>query len=138
LDHLIRLVDDLLEMSRITRGTFVLRKERIELADVVRNAVETSKPLIESAQHSLTVALPEEPLWLEGDPVRLAQIVANLLNNAARYTEDRGKISVRAEREGNMAVISVTDTGIGIEPDVLPHVFEMFQRGTESAGRGGG
>src|SRR5690606_15613084 len=101
LDHLIRLVDDLLEMSRITRGTFALRKERIELADVVRNAVETSRPLIEAAQHELTVTLPNEPLWLEGDPVRLAQIVANLLNNAARYTENRGRVDVSAERDGD-------------------------------------
>jgi PAS domain S-box-containing protein len=138
LDHLIRLVDDLLEMSRITRGTFTLRKERIQLADVLRNAIDTSKPLIESAHHSLSVMLPEEPLWLEGDPVRLAQIVANLLNNAARYTEDRGRICVRAERQGDMAEISVIDTGIGIAPDVLPRVFEMFERGTEIAARGGG
>lgn len=138
LDHLIRLVDDLLEMSRITRGTFTLRKERIEVAQVVRNAVETSTPLIDAAHHELTVELPEEPLWLEGDPVRLAQIVANLLNNAARYTEDRGRITVRAERQGSFAFISVADTGIGIDPDKLPRVFEMFERGTDSAGRGGG
>jgi|GEM_PF-665249 len=138
LDHLIRLVDDLLEMSRITRGTFALRKERIQVADVVRNAVETSRPLIEAAHHELTVTLPEEPLWLEGDPVRLAQIVANLLNNAARYTEDRGRIIVRAEKRGDAAEISVIDTGIGIDPETLPRVFEMFRRGTDSAMRGGG
>jgi len=138
LDHLIRLVDDLLEMSRITRGTFALRKERIELADVVRNAVETSKPLIEGAHHELVISLPDEPLWLEGDPVRLAQIIANLLNNASRYTEDRGRIEVRAERNGEHALVSVTDSGIGIAPEMLPRVFEMFQRGSESGVRGGG
>src|SRR5690606_25703095 len=116
LDHLIRLVDDLLEMSRITRGTFALRKERIELADVVRNAVETRGPLTEAAQHELPIKLPDEALWLEGAPVRLAQIVANLLDDGARYTGGRGRIVVSAERRGDMAVISVADTGIGIEP----------------------
>src|SRR5690606_22017402 len=84
------------------------------------------------------ISLPDEPLWLEGDPVRLAQIIANLLNNASRYTEDRGRIEVRAERNGEHALVSVTDSGIGIAPEVLPRVFEMFQRGSESGVRGGG
>jgi CheY-like chemotaxis protein len=134
--HLVRLVDDLLEMSRISRGALTLRKERVELAAIVRNAIETSEPLIESAGHSLRVSLPEQPLWLEGDAVRLAQIIANLLNNAARYTDDRGQILVRAERQRDTAVIAVLDSGIGIEPGTLPRVFEMFSRGAE-AGRHG-
>src|SRR5690606_587573 len=138
LNHLVRLVDDLLEMSRISRGALVLRKEKVELADVLRNAVETSRPLIEAARHTLTVTLPGEPLWLDGDPVRLAQIVANLLNNAAKYTEDRGRITLRAERRGDMAEISVIDTGTGIDPEDLPRVFEMFTRGMEHAGQAGG
>ena len=135
LSHLVRLVDDLLEMSRISRGTLVLRKEKVELADVVRNAVETSKPLIDAARHTLQVSVPEESLWLEGDPVRLAQIVANLLNNAARYTDNGGQISLLAARRGEEATIRVIDNGIGIEPEALPRVFEMFSRGAEIAGR---
>ncbi len=138
LKHLIRLVDDLLEMSRISRGALVLRQEKVELADIVHNAVETSEPLLEAARHTLTVTLPDEPLWLDGDPVRLAQIVANLLNNAAKYTEDRGRITLRAERRGDTAEISVIDTGIGIDPEDLPRVFDMFTRGIEHAGQAGG
>ncbi|MEJ7688892.1 MAG: PAS domain-containing sensor histidine kinase, partial [Variovorax sp.] len=137
--HLVRLVDDLLEMSRISRGTLSLRRERVALATVVGNALETSDPLVKAAGHALVVELPDEPMWLEGDPVRLAQIVANLLNNAAKYTENNGRIVVRAWREssGN-AAISVTDNGIGIEPDMLPRLFEMFSRGNRDSGRNQG
>jgi len=93
---------------------------------MLRSAVETSRPLIESARHELTVELPEEPVTLMADPVRLAQIVANLLNNAAKYTEDGGRISLSARRENNHAVISVRDSGVGIPVDVLPRVFDLF------------
>jgi PAS domain S-box-containing protein len=134
-NHLVRLVDDLLEMSRISRGTLSLRDERVPLETVVRNAVETSEPLVQAARHTLTVDLPDEPLWLQGDPVRLAQILANLLNNAARYTDDGGDIVVRARREGEQAVIAVRDNGIGIAPDVMPRMFEMFSRGHRETGR---
>jgi PAS domain S-box-containing protein len=134
-NHLVRLVDDLLEMSRISRGTLSLRDERVPLETVVRNAVETSEPLVQAARHTLTMDLPGEPLWLQGDPVRLAQILANLLNNAARYTDDGGTIVVRARREGEQAVISVRDNGIGIAPDVMPRMFEMFSRGHRETGR---
>jgi PAS domain S-box-containing protein len=137
-NHLVRLVDDLLEISRISRGTFSLRKERVELAAVVRNAVETSDPLIRAGRHALVVELLDEPQWLEGDPVRLAQILANLLNNAAKYTPDGGHITLRAWREGGRAAISVRDTGIGIEPDALPRMFEMFSRGDRDSGHGQG
>jgi PAS domain S-box-containing protein len=132
---LVRLVDDLLEISRINRGTFALRKERVEVTTIVRNAVETSEPLIQAGRHRLSVSLPEEPLWLEGDPVRLAQILANLLNNAAKYTDEGGKISVHARRRDDAVIVSVLDNGVGIAADALPRMFEMFSRGDRSSGR---
>jgi CheY-like chemotaxis protein len=132
-NHLVRLVDDLLEMARITRGRLELRRERVEVATVVRNAVETSDPLIQAAGHRLTVSLPGEPLWVDGDPVRLAQILANLLNNSARYTERGGEIAVHARREDGMAAIAVRDNGSGIPPQILPEIFEMFSRGERGA-----
>jgi signal transduction histidine kinase/DNA-binding response OmpR family regulator len=134
-DHLVRLVDDLLEVSRISRGTFELRLERVELATVVRNAVDTSNPLIHAAGHQLTVSMPREPLWLDGDPVRLAQILANLLNNAATYTEHGGRISVQAWREDGHALVAVRDNGTGIAADALPRMFQMFHRGSASSRR---
>jgi PAS domain S-box-containing protein len=136
--HLIRLVDDLLEVSRISRGVFSLRKERVELAMVVRNAVETSDPLIQAAGHSLVVDLPPTPLLLEGDHVRLTQVLANLLNNAATYTEKTGLIVVRAVAQHGQAVISVRDDGIGIEADALPRLFRMFNRGDRDSARNQG
>ena len=138
LNQLVRLVDDLLEMSRISRGAFELRNERVELGAVVTNAIETSDPLITAARHELSVSLPEKPLWIEGDPVRLAQIVANLLNNAANYTAPGGRIKVRAQEQDGMATVSVTDNGDGIAADLLPGVFEIFSRGRQSAGREAG
>jgi PAS domain S-box-containing protein len=134
-NQLVRLVDDLLEMSRISRGTLSLRRERVPLEAMVRNAVEANAPLAEASHHTLTVELPAEPLWLEGDPVRLAQILANLLNNAARYTDDGGRIAVRARREDGEVVISVRDNGIGIGADVMPRMFEMFSRGHRETGK---
>jgi PAS domain S-box-containing protein len=136
--HLVRLVDDLLEMSRISRGVFELRRERVELAHVVRNAIETSGPLIEAANHELSVSLPEEPLCLDGDPVRLAQILANLLNNAAKYTEPGGKISVRARRHDGIVAVSVRDNGVGLTRDALPRLFDMFSRVDHASGRSQG
>ena len=130
--HMVRLVDDLLEISRITRGTFELRREPVELATVVRNAIETSDPLIQAAGHRLEVVLPEEPLVVDGDPVRLAQVLSNLLNNSAKYTDPGGAISIRAHREAGTAVIAVRDSGRGIRPEVLPRLFEMFRRDTLS------
>jgi signal transduction histidine kinase len=124
--HMVRLVDDLLEISRITRGKIELRKERVELAAVVRSAVETSRPLIEAARHQFTLALPQEAVVVEADPVRLAQVIANLLNNAAKYTEEGGQVWLSARREGGEAVVSVRDTGLGIPPEMLPRVFDMF------------
>jgi signal transduction histidine kinase/ActR/RegA family two-component response regulator len=125
-DHLIRLVDDLLEVSRITRGRIELRRETVELAAVVRSAVDASRSLIDAAGHQLALTLPAEPVLLDADPVRLAQVISNLLNNAAKYTDRGGQIWLSARVEDRQAVISVRDTGVGIPPAMLPHVFEMF------------
>ena len=133
-DHLVRLVDDLLDVSRISRGKIELRRERVELATVVRNAVETSHPLIEAAGHQLTVSLPREPLWLDGDPVRLAQILANLLNNAAKYTEPAGASRCRRGARTATRSIAVRDNGAGIAADALPRLFEMFHAAAPRAG----
>ncbi|HJU74975.1 MAG TPA: ATP-binding protein [Gemmatimonadaceae bacterium] len=127
-----RLVDDLIDVARITGNKFELKKERLDLATVVSAAVETSRPVIDTYGHVLTVAMPGEPVALEGDLTRLAQAVANLLNNAAKYTPHGGTISVRAEGQGSEAVIFVRDTGVGISPDMLPRVFDMFTQATAS------
>jgi PAS domain S-box-containing protein len=127
--HLVRLVDDLLEMSRISRGVLELRPERVDLSAIVRNAIETSQPLIERAGHRLDLTLPQRTLWLDGDPVRLAQILSNLLNNSAKYTPAGGRICVHAWKEADGVVIAVKDNGMGIAPEALPRIFEMFSRG---------
>jgi PAS domain S-box-containing protein len=137
-NHLVRLVDDLLETSRISRGTLVLRKELVEIAAIVRNAVETVAPLIQAAGHHFTVTMPDDPVWVEGDPVRLAQIVANLLDNAAKYTDDGGRISVDARQVDGFVKISVRDNGTGIAAAMLPQMFEMFSRGERTTRRGQG
>jgi signal transduction histidine kinase len=124
--HMVRLVDDLMEVSRITRGKINLRKERVELAAILRSAVETSRPLIEAARHQLAITVPTEPLTLEADSVRLSQVIANLLNNAAKYTEEGGQIWLTARREGNEVSVSIRDTGLGIPGEMLPRIFDMF------------
>jgi len=126
--HLVRLVDDLLEIARISRGTFELRRGRVELGSIVENAVETSEPLLRTAGHELTVSLPKERLFLEGDSTRLTQILANLLNNAAKYTDAHGHIWLTARVVTGEVVISVRDDGIGIDPAELSRIFEMFSR----------
>jgi signal transduction histidine kinase/ActR/RegA family two-component response regulator len=125
-EQLVRLVDDLLDISRIMRGKIELRRAPVELATVVARAVETSQPLIDAGTHELTIALPSEPLWLHGDLVRLAQVVSNLLNNAAKYTEKGGKIWLIGAREKEMAVVRVRDTGIGIAPEMRSRIFSLF------------
>ncbi|RPI41656.1 MAG: response regulator, partial [Betaproteobacteria bacterium] len=135
-DHLVRLVDDLLETSRITRGVLELRKQRIEVASVVANAIETTEPLMQSAGHALTVSVPAQPLWLEGDPVRLSQILANLLNNAAKYTAPGGEIALRVEPREKVVRIGVRDNGRGIDAEALPRIFDMFRR-NQRLGNGG-
>jgi PAS domain S-box-containing protein len=124
--QLIRLVDDLLDVSRVMRGKIELRKERVELASIVARAVETAQPLIDAHMHTLSVSLPDESLPLDADPVRLSQVVSNLLTNAAKYTDLNGRIGIMAAREGDEAVVRVRDTGIGLAPDLLPHVFDLF------------
>ena len=121
-----RLIDDLLDVARITSNKLELRREQIELRDVLKAAVETSRPLIEQGGHKLTVRSPSAPIHIDGDPVRLAQVVSNLLNNAAKYTERGGRIWLTATRKGNDAVIKVRDTGIGISAEVMPQIFQMF------------
>ncbi len=124
--QMVRLVDDLLDVSRITRGLIELRKEKVELAAVLQNAIETSRPMLDAGRHQLTVALPPTPVSLDADPIRLAQVVANLLNNSAKYTEPGGHVRLTAAAEGGEAVVRVQDTGVGIPADMLPRVFEMF------------
>jgi signal transduction histidine kinase len=124
--HMVRLVDDLMEVSRITRGKIRLQKAPLDLADAVATAVETSRPLVEAARHSLSVSLSPEPLKVEGDPMRLAQVLANLINNAVKYTDPGGRIAVDVRREDASAVITVSDNGVGIAPAALPNVFDMF------------
>ena len=133
LQQMVRLIDDLLDVSRITRGHVELRRERVSLGTILQLAIETSRPLIESRQHVLRVDAPPETLYLRGDPTRLAQVFANLLNNSAKYSEAGGLITVRVEPEGDQVTVTVADKGIGIEPEMLPRVFEMFTQ----AGRPG-
>lgn len=126
LDHLVRLVDDLLDVSRIARDKLELRKTRVELASIIHQAVEICCPVTGSEDPVVEVALPEQPVYLDGDPVRLAQVFSNLLNNACKYTRRGGKISVTAEPQGSKVVVSVKDSGIGIPPGQLEGIFEMF------------
>ncbi|MFL6631530.1 MAG: ATP-binding protein [Massilia sp.] len=126
LDHLVHLVDDLLDVARITRGQVELKPALVPLADVLNAAVETSLPLIETSRHRLDVRLPAEPLQLHADATRITQVVSNLLNNAAKYTPRGGHIVLAAERDGEQALIAVSDNGIGIPPESLGEVFRMF------------
>ena len=121
-----RMVDDLLDVSRITQGKFKLQKSPVALAAIIAAAIESSESLIKARQHELHIACSSETIWLEGDVARLVQVVANLLNNAAKYTQLGGQIWLTAERDGNEGVIKVRDTGIGIPPALLTRVFEPF------------
>jgi PAS domain S-box-containing protein len=136
--HLTRLVDDLLDVSRIMRNRIELRKERVDLATVFARALETAQPLIAGQQHQLSVSLPATPVVLECDPVRMAQVVGNLLLNAAKYTDQAGSISLTAERVDGEVVICVRDTGVGIDPELLPHVFDLFTQADRSLARSQG
>jgi PAS domain S-box-containing protein len=131
-DHLVRLVDDLMDVSRITRGKIEMRKEPHDLGSIVLSAIETSRPAIEAGRHQFTLSLPAEPVVVEADFVRLTQVIANLLNNAAKYTDNGGHISLVAEREAAEAVIRVRDDGIGIAPQMMPRLFEMFAQAEDS------
>lgn len=135
--HLVSLVDDLLDVSRITRGRIELRKERVDVAEIVARAVETASPLLEQQRHYVHVDVPRG-LRLEADPARLAQVVANLLTNAAKYMEPGGHIDVSARKEGDALVMCVRDTGIGIDPALLPTIFDMFVQERQSLARSQG
>ncbi len=126
LRHMIRLIDDLLDLSRISRGKIELRKSPVDLATILQHAVETSRPVIAKSGHELTISLPAEPILVEADVTRLAQAFANLLNNAAKYTENGGRISLTAERCDEDVVVRVKDNGIGIPSHMLTRVFDMF------------
>jgi PAS domain S-box-containing protein len=136
--HLARLVDDLLDVSRITRGKINLRLEVVELATVLARAVEASRPLIEERQHRLTVEMPKDPLPVRGDAVRLTQIFLNLLNNAAKYTANHGEIRVVAARDHGTVVVRVRDNGMGIPPEILAHIFDPFTQAQRSLDRSEG
>ena len=134
-----RLIDDLLDIARITSNKLELRKERIALRDVINSAVETSRPLIEQRGHELTVELPPQPIYINGDLVRLAQVISNLLNNAAKYTDCSGRIWLSVVRQNGSALVRVSDTGIGITTEMLPQIFQMFaQADRAAAGSPGG
>jgi PAS domain S-box-containing protein len=134
LAHLVHLVDDLMDVSRITRGKLELRREQLSLEAVLQAALETSRPLIEAARHDLTVNMPQVPVYVLGDLTRLAQIFSNLLNNAAKYTPPGGRIALTASAVNGEAVIEVRDTGVGIAVEALPKIFEMFTQENRDRG----
>ncbi|HEY8062723.1 MAG TPA: ATP-binding protein, partial [Gemmatimonadales bacterium] len=138
LDHLVRLVDDLLELSRVSSGKVTLRLEAVDLNTVLQAAADTSDPLIASKHHQLRIELADAPMMVKGDAVRLVQVVANLLNNAAKYTPDSGQIGLSLRREGCEGVITVRDSGLGIPDDMLPRVFDMFTQVDQSLHRAQG
>jgi signal transduction histidine kinase/DNA-binding response OmpR family regulator len=136
--QLSRLVTDLLDISRITQGKIRLHLEPVDTATIVAQAVEISRPLIDSRKHHLTISLPEKPLWINGDATRLAQTVANLLNNAAKYTETGGRIELTVAQDLDQVVLSIRDSGVGIAPDMLPKIFELFTQIDRSLDRSQG
>ena len=133
--HMVRLIDDLLDVSRITSGKVTLRKELVDLDSIVASAVETTRPLFESRRHTLAVSLPPEGVWLEADPTRLAEVVANLLDNAAKYMVEGGRVWLTAQRRGDELVLEVRDTGRGMSADVLAHAFDLFTQGERTLDR---
>lgn len=137
-EQLARMVDDLLDIARITQGKLGLRKERIDLAAIVSRAVETSRPLIDAAGHTLSITMPPGNVMLEGDLGRLSQVLSNLLNNAAKYTESRGLLRLSADVQGDEVQIQVEDNGMGIPSDILPHVFDLFTQSSRAIDRAQG
>jgi signal transduction histidine kinase/CheY-like chemotaxis protein len=143
LKQMARLLDDLLEVGRIAGGRLELRRERVELGKVIETAIETSRHYIDAASHKLSVRLPTEPIFVNADSARLGQIFANVVNNAAKYTRPGGEIVISAVRENDRAAVTVKDNGIGIPPDLLPRIFDLFVQeeystGSESGGLGVG
>jgi signal transduction histidine kinase len=138
LGHMVRLIDDLLDLSRITKGKIELRRERIALASAVQDAVEVSRPLLEERCHEFSLRLPHQPVYVDADRTRLAQVFANLLNNAAKYTDKGGHVSLTVERHGSDAVVTVKDDGAGMPANLLPRVFDVFTQGDRSLERSQG
>ncbi len=138
LSQLVRLIDDLLDVSRISTGKIVLRRERIALQDIAAAALEASQPLMDAAGHSLATDWPDEPVWLDADPTRLAQVLSNLLTNSAKYMQPGGQIKFAARRQADCVVISVRDTGMGIPAEMLGSVFDMFTQGNRTLERSQG
>lgn len=136
--HMVHLINDLMDISRITRGKIQIRKEPVDLAAAVEGAVEASRPLIDAAKHELSIVLPDEPIIVDADPTRLTQILLNLLNNAAKYTDPGGKIILSAAVEKDELVIRTRDNGIGIPSEILPHIFEIFSQADRSRDRSQG
>jgi PAS domain S-box-containing protein len=136
--QLTRLVDDLMEVSRITTGRVQLRHDRVVVSGIVDRAVETARPLMERHQHELTVSLPPQPIWLDADAARLEQVVVNLLTNAAKYTGEGGHIWLDVQQEDDECVLRVRDTGVGIAPELLPRIFDLFTQAERSLDRSQG
>ena len=132
---MVRLVDDLLDISRITKGKLRLTKEAVDLRDVLNHAAESARAFMEVRRHDFSVSLPTQAIWVEADPARLEQVVVNLLDNAAKYSDTGGLIRMNVNQEGADAVIRVRDNGVGIAPDLLPHIFELFTQVDGSLGR---
>jgi CheY-like chemotaxis protein/two-component sensor histidine kinase len=126
LGHMVRLVDDLLDVSRVSRGKVTLQRELVPLRTVIDSAIETSRPLLDAARHQLGMTVPAEPLWLEADATRVAQIISNIINNSAKYTPEGGEIRLIVERLGDEVAIQVADNGIGIPREMLTKVFDLF------------
>ena len=136
--HLVRLVDDLLDVSRIIRGKIELRLEVVDIAVAVKRAVETAQPVIDAHGHELVLSLPKDPLWVKVDLIRMAQVLSNLLTNAAKYTDQAGRIFLTAVREGDEVLVRIRDTGIGIAPELQPRIFDLFVQGDRSLARSQG
>ena len=138
LGQLVHLVDDLLEVSRISTGRIHLQRKQLDMRAIVEYGVETVRLLIEQRRHELAVRLPPSPIWIDGDLTRLEQVVVNLLNNAAKYTDEGGKIGLSLQQEGNEAVLHVRDSGVGIAPELMPHIFDLFTQAERSLARSQG
>ena len=136
--HLVVLVNDLLEVTRVLSGRIQLHQEELDLRGIVQRALETTRDLFEQRKHELNVTLPEEPVWLMGDALRLEEVIVNLLNNAAKYTPEGGHVSLSLNKEGEDAVVRVKDTGVGIGPDLLPQVFDLFTQAKRTLDRSQG
>jgi signal transduction histidine kinase len=132
LGRMTHLVDDLLDVSRITSGRMHLQRERIDLRGIVSNAIETLQPDIAERTHRLATQLPDAPVWLQADPGRLEQVFVNLLANASRYTDAGGELTVWVHTNGAQAIVRIRDSGIGIAPEALPHIFDLFRQGNEA------